>query len=102
MDECDFRNDDDFRRTITTAPRFQGDVDDQLIIMAKRSTDFPDFCDRIDALNKAIEKALKSLEPALFDWRNDIAHVQIDCGFGDDWKGDDHDDDGWHGGMCRE
>mmetsp|Transcript_23131 Transcript_23131/g.41701 ORF Transcript_23131/g.41701 Transcript_23131/m.41701 type:complete len:616 (+) Transcript_23131:74-1921(+) len=114
---CDYRDDENFLDFIDRNNEFDGE-DDRFIRLAQDSDDFEDFCDLIVAANKDLRDAFKILESHIFDWRNEIAHVQIHCGLhdddwhGDDWHGDDHYDDdhydddyhedGWMGGMHRE
>eukprot|EP00580_Thalassiosira_gravida_P018603 CAMPEP_0201661360 /NCGR_PEP_ID=MMETSP0494-20130426/3746_1 /ASSEMBLY_ACC=CAM_ASM_000839 /TAXON_ID=420259 /ORGANISM="Thalassiosira gravida, Strain GMp14c1" /LENGTH=631 /DNA_ID=CAMNT_0048139447 /DNA_START=73 /DNA_END=1968 /DNA_ORIENTATION=+ len=111
--DCDYRDDGNFLDFIDRSNEYDGE-DDRFIRLAQESTDFEDFCDLIVDANRDLEDAFTTLESHIFDWRNEIAHVQIHCGWhGDDWNGDDHydddhhddvyhDDDGWMGGMHRE
>ena len=77
--DCDPRDDENFLDFIDSSRVFDGS-DDRYIELANESEDFDDFCDQIDDANKNIEDALKTLEPWLFDWRGNVAHVEIDCG----------------------
>lgn len=60
--------------------------------VALDSDDFQDFCDNIDDANKKIEDSFKTLEAHLFDWRNEMMHVKIECA---KWENDGWTDDGW-------
>lgn len=68
--------------------------DTVLFNLARNSQDFEDFCDEIDEINDEFDNALTFLEPVLFDWRINIAKVEIDCSSGgwgsssaDSWSG---------------
>jgi len=75
---CGLRKDDDFLDFVNTNDDVAGD-DDVLIRIARDSDDFDDFCDRITDINKDLESAFKVLEPVIFDFRNPIARVSIEC-----------------------
>ena len=75
---CGLRVDDDFRDFIKSNDDVVGN-DDVLIRIARDSDDFEDFCDRISDINKDLESAFKVLEPIIFDFRNPIARVSIEC-----------------------
>jgi hypothetical protein len=75
---CNLRGDDDFLDYIDRNDDVVGD-DDVLIRIARNSADFDDFCDRIDEINDGLESAFTTLEPVIFDFRNPIARVEIDC-----------------------
>lgn len=85
---CDPRDDQDFLDFLDTA---DDQYMDRYTELALDSADFNEFCDNIDDVNKAIQDAFTVLEPWLFDWRNDMMHVEIDCG----WHDDGWDNDGW-------
>lgn len=89
---CDLRDDDDFRDNAK-------DYDNNIYIKAAADSDsFEDFCDDIDDLNKDIDDALETLEPWIFDWRNEMMHVEIDCGWhGDEWGSGDGGDGSFTG-----
>ena len=94
--DCDVRDDQEFLTYLKN--NYDDFADDNLIVdLALKSDDFEDFCDLIKETNQAIEDAFNTLEPWLFDWRNDIMHVKIHCGH-DEWGGDSWDDDGDHDG----
>ena len=78
-DNCGLRGDDDFLEYIADADDFGSD--DVLINIARNSDDFDDFCKRIEDINKDLESLFKVLEPVIFDFRNPIAHVEIDCDY---------------------
>eukprot|EP00571_Detonula_confervacea_P017494 CAMPEP_0172303856 /NCGR_PEP_ID=MMETSP1058-20130122/5367_1 /TAXON_ID=83371 /ORGANISM="Detonula confervacea, Strain CCMP 353" /LENGTH=652 /DNA_ID=CAMNT_0013014887 /DNA_START=96 /DNA_END=2054 /DNA_ORIENTATION=+ len=92
---CDPRDDQDFLDYLDS----QDDLtDDRYVELAMDSADFDDFCDMIDNANKDIDDLFTVLEPWLFDWRNEMMHVEIECGWDDDgWHGDDFHADGWDG-----
>ena len=94
-DRCNWRDDQDF---IDTANR--EDTDDNVLIkLAAGSNDFQDFCDYVNEINDDILDGFKTLEPWLFDWRNDMAKIKIRCGWhGDGWSGDSWDGDWGHFG----
>ena len=75
---CGLRSDDDFLDFIKTNDDVVGD-DDVLVRIARDSDDFDDFCDRISDINDDLENAFKVLEPVIFDFRNPIARVSIEC-----------------------
>ena len=103
-DKCDLYDDDEFLDNLDDLPDFYDKS--LLIIIARESKDFDEFCDNIKDANKDLEDGFKTLEPFFFDWRNEIMKVEIDCGWHDDgWKDDawdSHDDDwkssGWSSG----
>jgi len=76
---CDLRGDDDFLAFLDSNDDFGSD--DVLINIAKNSEDFNDFCDRVEDVNKDLEKLFKTLEAAIFDFRNPIAQVEIACDY---------------------
>ena len=95
-DRCDLYDDTDFLNNLDDLPDFYDKS--LLIIIARESADFDDFCDRIQDANKDLEDGFKTLEPFFFDWRNEIMKVEIDCGWHDDgWKDDAWKDDDWGG-----
>ena len=75
---CGLRSDDDFLDFIKKNDDVVGE-DDVLVRIARNSDDFDDFCDRISDINKDLESAFKILEPIIFDFRNPIARVSIEC-----------------------
>ncbi|KAL3781021.1 LOW QUALITY PROTEIN: hypothetical protein HJC23_007917 [Cyclotella cryptica] len=75
---CSFRVDDDFLAFVKSNDDVAGD-DDVLIRIARNSNDFNDFCNRIEDINKNLNSAFRVLEPIIFDFRNPIARVSIDC-----------------------
>lgn len=75
---CGLRSDDDFLKFVKTNDDTVGN-DDVLVRIARDSDDFEDFCDRITEINKDLESAFKVLEPIIFDFRNPIARVSIEC-----------------------
>ncbi|KAL7522210.1 hypothetical protein ACHAWX_006918 [Stephanocyclus meneghinianus] len=75
---CRFRVDDDFLAFVKSNDDVAGD-DDVLIRIARNSDDFNDFCDRIKDVNDNLNSAFKVLEPIIFDFRNPIARVSIEC-----------------------
>lgn len=94
---CNPRDDNDFLKTIKNF-----DDDNRYFDIARTSTDFDDFCDLIKKANDDLKDAFVSLEPWIFDWRNDIAKVKIRCGDGrehDGWGNDGH--DRFHGGWSE-
>jgi hypothetical protein len=76
---CALRDDEGF---LTHLENYYDDyVDDNLYVnLALQSEDFDEFCDLIEDTNKEIEDAFNTLEPWLFDWRNEIMQVKIHCG----------------------
>ena len=83
---CDPRDDQDFLDFLSGADDYYSD---DLLDLAAASIDFEDFCDRVEEENKDVEDAFKVLEPWLFDWRNEVMHVKIECGWRDDgWSSD--------------
>jgi len=80
---CTYADDADFLSFIQGSSEFDG-TDDRAIEIALDSTDFSDFCSNIKKVNQEIEDLLKTLEPILFDWRNDVAHVEISCEMDDE------------------
>ena len=102
---CALRDDEGF---LTHLENYYDDyVDDNLYVdLALQSEDFDEFCDLIEDTNKEIEDAFNTLEPWLFDWRNEIMQVKVHCGH-DEWGGDswgdhgDHDDE-WGGDSWDE
>ena len=91
---CAYADDADFLAFLDKSTEYDGE-DDRAVALALKSENFGDFCDEIEEANKDIEDALKTLEPVLFDWRNDVAHVEIDCGY---WE----DEDGKEDPVARE
>eukprot|EP00578_Thalassiosira_sp_NH16_P021421 CAMPEP_0181103906 /NCGR_PEP_ID=MMETSP1071-20121207/15133_1 /TAXON_ID=35127 /ORGANISM="Thalassiosira sp., Strain NH16" /LENGTH=692 /DNA_ID=CAMNT_0023187047 /DNA_START=49 /DNA_END=2127 /DNA_ORIENTATION=- len=89
---CNPRDDEEFLDFLKDADDYTDD--DRYVEVAKSSTDFEDFCDNIKDENKAINDAFKTLEPWLFDWRNEMMKVEISCG---GWHADGWGDDGYHG-----
>ena len=75
---CNYREDTEFLDFIGKSPIFNGE-DDRIIDLAKTSSDFDAFCKLIQVANDLTREAFKTLESHIFDWRNDIAHVEIDC-----------------------
>ena len=74
----DWRDDANFLNNLDT---MQDDQYDTLLLnLARNSGDFDEFCDEIDDINKGFDDALTFLEAVIFDWRNDMAKVEIDCG----------------------
>ncbi len=76
---CDLRGDDDFLAFLDSNDDFGSD--DVLINIAKSSDDFDDFCDRVSDINSDLEKLFTTLEAAIFDFRNPIAQVEIECDY---------------------
>jgi hypothetical protein len=56
-------------------------ADNRYVDLALQSDDFDDFCKLISDANKDLEALFNTLEPWLFDWRNEIMHVKIHCGY---------------------
>jgi hypothetical protein len=75
---CGLRDDDDFLAFVKSNDDVV-DARDPLIFIARQSVDFPDFCDIIKNINSDLNSAFKVLEPVIFDFRNPIARVSIDC-----------------------
>jgi hypothetical protein len=75
---CGLRVDDDFLDFVKSNDDVAEDGD-VLISLAKESDDFDDFCDRISDINDDLESAFKVLEPVIFDFRNPIARVSVEC-----------------------
>ncbi len=94
--DCVGRDDQEFLTYLKN--NYDDYADDNLYVdLALQSDDFEEFCDLIQETNEAIEDAFDTLEPWLFDWRNDIMHVKIHCGH-DEWGGDSRDGhDEWGG-----
>jgi len=86
---CDPRDDENFLDYLDR----QDDLtdDDRFVSLALASADFDDFCDLLKDANDDVSNALKTLEPWLFDWRNEMMHVEIECG----WHDDVWDNGGW-------
>ncbi len=84
---CDPRDDQDFINTLQDLDDLSGD---RYVELARESKDFDDFCANITAVNEEINDLFKTLEPWIFDWRNEIMHVKVSCG----WH-----DDGWSNGA---
>ncbi|KAL7551961.1 hypothetical protein ACHAWF_015171, partial [Thalassiosira exigua] len=78
---CDFWDDQEFLDNLDSR-----NDDVRILDFARQSQDFQDFCDLIVDRNKDIEDSFVILEQAIFDWRNEMMHVEIDCG----WDGDFH------------
>jgi hypothetical protein len=99
--DCDVRDDQEFLTYLKN--NYDDFADDNLFVdLALKSDDFEDFCDLIKETNEAIEDAFDTLEPWLFDWRNDIMHVKIHCGH-DEWGGDSWDGhDEWGGDSWND
>ena len=82
---CDPRDDQDFINNLQNYDI----TDDRYISLARESNDFDDFCASIIEENKDINDLFITLEPFLFDWRNEIMHVKISCELhDDDWSRD--------------
>lgn len=75
---CGLRVDDDFLQFVKSNDDVASDTD-VLIRLARDSDDFDDFCDTISDINNNLESAFKVLEPIIFDFRNPIARVSIEC-----------------------
>jgi len=98
VNDCNLREDDDFLKFINKSSQFDGE-DDNLINIAMGSTNFEDFCDELVDVNKDIEDAFQTIEPIIFDWRNAIAKIHVDCSGNDD--DDDYDDDDYDDDYSR-
>lgn len=76
-----FREDADLKKFVDDRdnenifPEYQGVVFD----LVRQSDDFEEFCGTIEDTNDFANRALVTLEPELFDIRNPMAKVEIDC-----------------------
>lgn len=75
---CNLRTNSDSLHVINVFDDFAGS-DSMLIRAARDAADFGVFCDHIEDVSKDLESAFKVLEPNLFDFRNPIARVSIEC-----------------------
>lgn len=94
--DCDPLNDSDFLHRLDNLPVFWDES--LLIVAARQSNDFEEFCQKVRNLNNEIKNNYQPIEPYLFDWRNEIMKVEIDCGWHDDgWDGSNGwgNDDDW-------